>query len=230
MPPDPALIDHDLSLADVEEDLPQGTGDGSTNKSEKSWIEQNLVLVGCGVLLFFVVVGVAAYAVRGRATEGLAAQVTPEQRAQAQAAVVAGGESRANAEMRAEMEALQLKVKQVQAQMAEVLQSLEKTAGGSQDVQALYRRTEELRRDIDGSNANIKTLAKRVADQQTFELEMYLRDDAEIVSIGNGLARLRDRDGVERTVRKGDKWKGLSVISVRADRRQVTLSDGSVFE
>lgn len=226
---EPELIDRDLSVADIGDEEEAEPAPSARRKSEKSWIEQNLWLVGIGMVLFFVVVGVAAFAVQGKTGGGRPAQLPPEVQAQA-AAAAAVADARVSAQTQAEIDAIQLKLKQLQGQMADVLQKMEKAGGGTQDVQALYQRTEELRRDVDGTNANLKTLAKRVTDQQSFELEMYLRDDAEIVSIGNGLARLRDRNGAERTLRKGDKWNGLSVISIRSDRRQVTLSDGSVFQ
>ena len=71
------------------------------------------------------------------------------------------------------------------------------------------------------------TLAKRMADNRPLA-DMLKRDNsATIVSIGNGIARVKDEMGTEHSLQKGDKWNGKTVNSVRSDTNQVILSDGS---
>ena len=76
---------------------------------------------------------------------------------------------------------------------------------------------------------NVKALAKRAVAERPFDVDLAQRDDARIVSIGNGIARVAMANGKEVNLQKGDKFNGLIVRELLSDRRIVVLSDGSVI-
>lgn len=219
------LVERDLAgqgggvVGDVDEPV---VVQAAKKPPEKSWIERNLFLVIGGVVAFFVLITVITLVVKstGRGNAERAAE------AQRRAQLV--NEERQAGAIRNEVAALQAEMEQVKSLLKSQGERLDKLSG-NQDMASVDQRVTEAQRQLQLLGQDMQHLRKVVADQQPLETEMLIRGDVEIVSVGNGLARIRDRNGVERTLRKGDRWDGVRVMSIRADRRQVTLSDGSVI-
>lgn len=129
--------------------------------------------------------------------------------------------------LRTQVVELQEAVKQLQDSQRVLTAELKKGLS-SQDVQAVEQRVVRTEGAVRQLSSDVATVARRVGDSQPFESEMYVRDDLRILSIGNGVARVVDEAGREFTLQRGDRWAGLKVIRIRADRRQITFSDGSV--
>lgn len=81
------------------------------------------------------------------------------------------------------------------------------------------------------SNASaIKKVASDVANNRPLADHLVVDKSARLLSIGNGIARVRDEYGEEYSLHRGDRWDGKTVTAIRADLRKVFLSNGSVIE
>lgn len=129
--------------------------------------------------------------------------------------------------LRAQLEESQSAIKALQDSQTAMSLQLKK-ALATQDVQAVEQRVGRVETAIRQLGVDVATVTKRIGDSQPFEAEMYARDDLHIVSIGNGIARVVDKSGHEFSLHRGDHWDGLRVLRIRADRRQLIFSDGSV--
>ena len=125
--------------------------------------------------------------------------------------------------------ALQERTQSLEESVRQMREQLSKVSSGSLDLAALSARVERAEQGLALMQLQLQEARRRAADERPFEMEMFIREDATLVSIGNGIARIRMSNGDEVTVRRGDKWQGLRVTAIRADRAQVTLSDGSVI-
>lgn len=210
------IVEQDLSRVEQADRQPEET------PAQKSWVERNLRFVAGGVVLFFVVLIVVALLVRS------SGKSSAERAADAQRRAQMANEERQAGAFRSDLAALQAEVQRLQEVLRTQAERLERVPG-SQDVLALDHKASEAIRQVTAISQEMQHLRRVVADQEPLDNEMLINTDAEIVSVGNGLARIRDRNGVERTLRRGDTWSGLRVMSIRADRRQVGLSDGSVI-
>lgn len=97
------------------------------------------------------------------------------------------------------------------------------------EIEVVTQRVVGVERSMNTLNESLKTLARRATTERAFDFDMMAREDARIVSIGNGVARIVLPNGKEVTLQKGDKFNGLLVRELLADRRVVVLSDGSVI-
>jgi len=97
------------------------------------------------------------------------------------------------------------------------------------EIEVVTQRVVGVERSMNTLNESLKTLARRAATERSFDFDMMAREDARIVSIGNGVARIVLLNGKEMTLQKGDKFNGLLVRELLSDRRVVVLSDGSVI-
>ena len=81
------------------------------------------------------------------------------------------------------------------------------------------------------SNASaIKKVASDAANNRPLIDHLVVDKSARLLSIGNGIARVRDEYGEEYSLHRGDRWDGKTVTAIRADLRKVFLSNGSVIE
>ncbi len=125
--------------------------------------------------------------------------------------------------------ALQERTQSLEEAVRQMREQLSKVSSGTLDLAALSARVERAEQGLTLMQQQLQEARRRAADERPFEMEMYIREDATLLSIGNGIARIRMSSGDEVTLRRGDKWQGLRVTAIRADRAQVTLSDGSVI-
>lgn len=123
--------------------------------------------------------------------------------------------------LKAAIQALQDDNKQLNGQIQQ--------AARAADTRPLERRVELAEGSLQKMGVSISAIGKRVADNKPFDSELYSREDARIASIGSGVARITERGGREVVLRKGDRWDGLIVRDIRADRGTVLLSDGTVI-
>lgn len=137
--------------------------------------------------------------------------------AEAQAKLAAQSEV---AELRSAVQAQQDVVKAMNGRLEKIL--------ANQDVQVVEQRVTRTEAEVRKLSNDMAAVVRRVGDSQPFEAEMYMREDLRIVSIGGGIARVVDANGKEFSLHRGDRWGGVRVTSIRADRRQITFSDGSV--
>lgn len=82
---------------------------------------------------------------------------------------------------------------------------------------------------LSSTKSTLAALEKRSISDRSMDIDLTVRDDARVVSIGAGSARLATEGGKETVVRKGDMWSGLVVREVRSDRGFVVLSDGTIL-
>lgn len=223
-------VERDLALE--MESAPENLGLGhldDTPISRKSRENTNgmprslkiVAVVGGLVFSIIIIAAIASFGGRGRANE---------ERAEAARRAAAASEVQAAEIMRADI-----------AQQKEVLRNLqlgmkllqEKVDGGgaaAKDLSALTLRVEGVEKALAGYKNDAESARLRALNTRPFEADMYIRDELRLLSVGNGLARIVDAAGAERTVRRGDKIDGLKVTNIRADRFQVTLSDGSIIQ
>lgn len=196
----------------------------STQAAAKKPLPKSL-LIGMAVAGVFVliVIVVAISSVSSRMRQNSARADEAQRLANAQQ------EQLKASEMGASQLALQEQVKSMQEAIRQQRDQLSKVSGGSLELSAVQSRLDKVEQGLALTQQQLQDARKRAADDRPFEAEMYIREDARIVSIGNGIARVRMASGDEVTVRRGDKWNGLRVMAIRADRAQVTLSDGSVI-
>lgn len=130
------------------------------------------------------------------------------------------------ASLREQINTLTTKVNdQARAQVA--FQNQVDTRLSNSGTAGLERRVVENEEALHQLTRSQATLAKRFADNRPLADLLKRDNSATILSIGNGIARVKDELGAEHSLQKGDKWNGKTVTSVRSDTNQVVLSDGS---
>lgn len=98
------------------------------------------------------------------------------------------------------------------------------------DISKFNDRLNQIENSIASNASAIKKVATEAANKRPLEDYLVIDKSARILSIGNGIARVRDEYGEEFSLQKGDRWDGKTVTSIRADLRKVFLSNGSVIE
>lgn len=178
--------------------------------------------IGIGVLILVMVIGIVSLitAKVSSSTRADALKMVSADRDAAETAAVAG--------VRQDVATQQETIRQLQQQLGALREQASKGAAG-QDLSAFDQRIARVELGLKDISRDVSVMAKRYAEGRPFEAELYIRDDLEIVSIGGGLATVKDRAGREFVLRRGDRWGALRVQSIRADRWQVTFSDGSVL-
>ena len=96
-------------------------------------------------------------------------------------------------------------------------------------IEGVQKRMSNVEAHIDNLNGAVQILGKRVGD--TRPLSDLVKQDmsGQVLSIGNGVARIRKENGEVVTLQAGDKWGSVSVISVRDEERIVVLSNGTAL-
>ena len=179
-------------------------------------------VIGIGVFAAFLII-VILIAVIAKVGGGDGRQVA----VRAEAARNEALEAAQQVTLRTQVQELQDAVRVIRDEQLAIAQQL-KRGLASQDVQGVEQRVVRTETALRQLGTDVASVVRRVGDSQPFEAQMFVREDIRIVSIGNGIARVVDQSGREFNLQRGDRWDGLRVTKIRADRRQITFSDGSV--
>lgn len=123
--------------------------------------------------------------------------------------------------LKAAITALQESNLQLRTQVSQLAQG--------QDTRAVERRVEVLESNMTKLGTNVTAMVRKVNDAKPMDTDLTSREDVRLVSVGAGVARIADKSEREQVLRKGDRWNGLIVREVRADRGVVVLSDGTII-
>jgi hypothetical protein len=100
----------------------------------------------------------------------------------------------------------------------------------NQEVSALSEQVQTLGKLTDATAAAVQALNKKIVNSRPLADSLAKNSSARLISIGNGMARIRDEYGEEFSLHKGDRWDGSTVSAIRSDLGRVVLSNGSVIE
>lgn len=98
------------------------------------------------------------------------------------------------------------------------------------DTSSLDNRILEVEKSIHEIKSSMNAMRRMIANNRPLSDNMAINPSATIISIGSGVARVRDEYGEEFSLQKGDKWDGTIVMSIRADLRRVILSNGTILQ
>lgn len=213
--------------AEVFEDQDAPHGDRTAPVGEPASKRGGLpmvAIVGIGVFVVIMVAIIVTAVAMHMKRKNAAAAADQEQRV---AMAQQTAEATESSTLRAEINAIRLSLQAIETQQKTLREQID-MARGAQDAGA-SQRLAAVEQSVRTLQSDVRTVARRAADARPLESDMFRRDDVAIVSIGNGVARVIDTNGQEITLQRGNAFKGLIVREIRADRRQIILSDGSVI-
>ncbi len=174
-----------------------------------------LLLLACGVVVMVVV---SIFSARGEKTK----EASRPAAADVRALTASDGLLRSEVStLKESIQVLQDGNQQLRAQLDQVARA--------QDTRMLEGRVKELETALQKTNSGITGLSRKIADAKPLDADLLTRDDARIVSLGSGVARITQNDR-ELVLHRGDRWNGLVVREIRSDRGVVLLSDGSIIK